>query len=480
MRRRQAAPLALAPAVLAACLAVAAASPAHAGPLAEPHLGGMVFVGPASPHPSAIFWNPAAAGLMRGLHVYFAGTGRLDVTSVDRDRISTADGEPTTQSTGSRGFDPLTTTVLSPGGFVGVSWDLNTEQATAGIAVYTPFAERLPANHPALQYHTNGGSFYATYTTVSVSFRLATRIIFGLGLSLVFSRVDLRFAEDEALQACAAPPCDAENPDAAQRYRLVTGETLVPAVSFNGGLMVKLTPRLWVGASYITAPRSVERSDIPKNGDVTVDPAPRGALGQLTGEARLTFRLPQMAHLGARYELVPEAWYLLAGARWLDMSVHRQYDLRMSGPELRDAGVEEWVLRYRGFQDVYSLDVGVENPSGRRVRVGARLRYESSAVPTELVAPEQVDGHKLEVAGGLEYKLTPGLAMTLGGSFAIQLPENVAQSGFSPSARVDCVASGYDLDRCEAAREGSALPTAAGDYTRMTFGFMLGLSYDRL
>lgn len=454
-------------------------SPAGAAPLVEPHLGGTVFVGPTSPHVTAIFWNPAAAGLMRGLHLYVSGVGRLDATTVARAPVDPADGEPTAGGAGAITYPEVSTTGLSPGGFIGLSMDLSTA-ITLGIATYTPIAERQPADREPLRYHTLGSSFYSWYSTLSVSFRPATPVLVGAGVSLVFTSIDLRFAVDEAIAGCAETPCGAEDPAAAQRYRLESGFFADgPSFAWNLGIMLKLSPRLWVGGAYISEPGTAQQ-DLQATGTALVTPAPRDAQSDASGRAEIHYRLPAMVHLGARYELVPETWYLVGGLRWILLGRLELYDLRLSGPALRAAQVPEWMLRYRGFQDVLSVDAGLEHPAGRSVRLGTRVRFETSAVPLEAVAPSQVDGPKLELAGGTELRLGGGWSVSLGASAAYMFPREVGDSAFSPREQIDCVASGHDLDRCEAAREGRAISTAAGAYDRTTFGFVLGLSYDRL
>ena len=53
----------------------------RAVPIDEPHVGGIGFSGPTTGDLAAIYWNPAALGLMHGLHVTFSGTGRLSTTT---------------------------------------------------------------------------------------------------------------------------------------------------------------------------------------------------------------------------------------------------------------------------------------------------------------------------------------------------------------------------------------------------------------
>ncbi len=466
-------------------LIMLAAARASATPLVAPQTGGLVFVGPTSAHPSAIFWNPAAAGLQRGTHFHLAAGVDLRRTTIERAPIDTRTGEPASSAAASttQTFAPVTTSPLTPGGFAGVTSDLDTDRVTLGVAVYTPFAEELAPNEDALRYHARGGSFYAPYGTLSVSFRAASTILLGAGLSAVYPRVDLRFARDVALGDCNGTTACAETDAATQRYDLTTGwQRITPdAISFNAGAMVKLSDRLWLAAAYHSPPSSTASSTtaIPSAGGVVIDPAPHEA-SPASGDARVTFHLPQMVQAGARVTLLPGRWFLHAGLRWVDLSTHRDLDLRVAGPEVRALDAPEWLVRYRGLRDLWAVDVGVEQPAGGTLRVGARLRLENGAVPESHVAPNQIDGPSATVAAGLEFRLTPTLALSLQGTVGALLPRTVDPGVFTPSGEFDCTSSGYDLDRCIPAREGRALPSAAGDYNSTTFGLLVALSYDRL
>jgi long-subunit fatty acid transport protein len=455
--------------ILVGMLAALVAGPAHATPLVEPHVGGMVFVGPTHPHVTAIFWNPAAAGLLHGDHIYVSGAGRIDVTTVDRATISTANGEPS--ASGDLSFASADATAISPGGFIGFVSDLNTDRITLGIGIYLPFTERY-GDAEALRYHAHGGSFYGLANTLSLSLRLAPRIIVGFGLTALIMQVDMRFSRDAALETCGTPPCDVESAAAEQRYRITTND-LFPAISVNVGALVKLG-EWYLGLSAITWPFVGDRTDISKSADVQVV-TETGEI--VTGSGRVTTRLPFVLHAGARLELRPGT-ELVLGARWVNMNVHRLYDLRLVGSQLRGAGIPEWLPRYRGLKNFVSLEGGIETRLSPKVRVGGRLRFETSAVERAHVTPAQVDAPKVYLMGGAELQVTPSLAVTAGYSLGLHLPQTVDDSVFSPQAQIDCVSSGYDLDTCAPSRLGSAIPTAAGDYSRTSHELVVGVSYD--
>jgi hypothetical protein len=59
-------------------------------------------------------------------------------------------------------------------------------------------------------------------------------------------------------------------------------------------------------------------------------------------------------------------------------------------------------------------------------------------------------------------------------------PTDASPSDFDPLARLSCVESDYALDECVAARQGRAIPTAAGAYSRFEHSLTLSLRYDTL
>src|SRR5213076_1214041 len=77
-----------------AALALTSAAPAGASPLDDPHLGGIGFSGPATGDLAAVYWNPAALGLLHNPQLMVAGTGSRITTTVQRAPIDPMTGLP--------------------------------------------------------------------------------------------------------------------------------------------------------------------------------------------------------------------------------------------------------------------------------------------------------------------------------------------------------------------------------------------------
>jgi long-subunit fatty acid transport protein len=481
-------------------LVASLASSVQASPLVEPHLGGVVLVGPTSAHPSSVFWNPAALAQMgfRGSHLFFSGSGRLDRTSIERSSIDPATGAPG----GSQTFDPVTTNALSPGGFFAAVSDLGSERYRFGISLYTPIWETFADGGDALAYHTREGYLRAEYLTGSLAVRATQHFFFGVGFSVVFSQAHLMWDRDRGLEACPAEPCAVEDRALAERIQVDTDEVEwqspvrsdwfflrspfkdfdsgTISLSFNAGLMFRIPkiPNLWFGGAWISFPTFSEGTVLQDGGKSEVlGLEPDGQTGyRLVGDTRVGHRLPQMVHFGVRYEIT-EVLDLVFALRWIDLSRHGGLDIRLSGMSPESKDVPEVITRWRGLQDIVSLEGGVEHVFNDRLRGGARLRLESSGVAPEDLAPHQVDAPKVDLGVGGEYALLPSLKATFGYSLALLLPQDTGTSAFDPTQAAACRDSGFDLDVCAPSRQGRAVPTAAGSYSRITHELVLGLEY---
>ena len=442
---------------------------AVAAPMLDPHVGGVVLVGPTAAHPTATFYNPAALVKLRGHHLFFQTGGRLDRTSVARDSFDPATGE----APGSQDVGEVSTNGWSPAGYVALLSDLNSERYRVGASLYAPFTERLGEGGDALAAHERGGGLGAQYLTFSAAIRGNGMISFGAGLSFVWTQFALKWRRDLGLEACASPPCTVEDPALAQDIDVDSGFEVTPtALSFNFGVLFTPWPDLQLGVTYVSFPTTLGQRALSHGGSVEAHDAD----GEIFGRSQTTFRLPQMVLGGLRFRLRDDT-DLVFGFRWIDLSTHDRIEVRLWGPEVYTAGMPEWITRYRGLVDVVSLDGGLEHVWSDKVRLGTALRFETSGVDRHRVAAHQVDGNKVELAAGAELALSPSWALTLGYAFTYMLPVDTGDSAYTPSALEACREASFDLDVCTPVREGRAVPTAEGTYDRMTHQLTLGVDY---
>jgi hypothetical protein len=191
----------------------------------------------------------------------------------------------------------------------------------------------------------------------------------------------------------------------------------------------------------------------------------------------LTYRLPDIWTGGVTFHLGP-GLEVSGTLRWIWLHLHDRIDLRFTGPTLEASGLPQHIVLYRGFRDVWDARVRVAYWWRERVRVGAALRLETSAVDATSVTPAAVDGLKLQPILLAEVKVSRHL--WLGGGYGITfMPEvTVTSSRFDPALATACTQAGNDLANaaCQAQLQGRARPSANGTYQRTVQDFGLTLT----
>src|SRR3954452_22542892 len=113
--------LSLVAASVALAVLALTAAPARALPIDDPHPGGIGFSGPTTGDLAAVYWNPAALGLMHGPQLLVASTLSLTTTTVRRASIDATSAFPATRASGSShpfSWPP------GPGAFLGIGSDV--------------------------------------------------------------------------------------------------------------------------------------------------------------------------------------------------------------------------------------------------------------------------------------------------------------------------------------------------------------------
>lgn len=473
----------------ATCLAMLCAVPAAvlASPRSDPTQGRATFTGAATPHPTSIELNPAALGLGVTDELYLAATGLFDRISIARRTIDL--------DTGALSDDGrVTANLLSPGGMLAYVWHSGASgRITLGVALHTSPAERFIENEEALRYHTLGGSHRTYAGSVASSIRLSSRVLVGVSLSLRPSFLELRFARDTALDAgrdpvrgvasdCGGAPCGVENPLAAERYVVDVSSDWIALENVVGtvGVVVELARDVYLGISYHTPPGLAIQNEL--TGTMDVERAPRDGGGIVSGGATVYLSQPASFHAELRARLTPDL-ELHVGTRLEDLSRMQAYDVRGYGSFFRGAGIPEWQRRPRGFQDALepwwfsvSTWAGIDQSwSELPLVLGGRIGFETSTVAEDRTSPLTIAPLSGTLDAGLQYRFTRDLQVTpqvvLQANYGLQYfpTVNVTDSAFDPRDRLACEDSGFDYSTpaCAAVRNGYAIPTAAGEYSRI-------------
>jgi hypothetical protein len=454
-------------------------SSAWAAPLAEPHIGGVVFAGATQGHVAAMAHNPAAASLLRGTHFFVDGQLRLDGYRIQRSRVGSGNGEPS--GTGDLTFPEVSDSRRGFGGFAGFSSDFGgNERFTLGLGVTIAASDRPPEGE-ATAYHADGGTFELPTLTASASIRATSALAFGFSFHVGLPQLDLRFRRDATLADCTAAPCPVESAAGTQTLRF-DGAGQIPTGSFTLGALFR-SSGWWFGLALTSPPFKFGESDLPFETDVTLE---QPGFPTRTGRARVRMSFPVVRVLVPLSEIragvrrvLTEDWDLVVDAR-LTMGNDEHVTIQPIGAALLDAGLPEVLKRWQPRQPALRLSGGLEqNLDPERLwRIGAQLFGETAGVATRNLSAAQIEGPKLGAAAGLELRPTTGFSFGVGYSLAWSLPRDVGESAFSPSAQIDCNASGFDLDVCAPVREGRATASASGEYDRLTHYFHANVSLD--
>ena len=450
--------------------------------------GSQPFTGPAHPHASAVYLNPAAMALAgAGQHVYLGGALKLNSIRIER-RVLAANSSTLTDGPTIRG------TTLAPHAMLAAYTSVG-DRGFFGVALHTPFWEQFLANEDDARYHVLSGHMWQSLFSIAGAYRASSRVLFGLGLSLGFSSFRLELARDTALENgtagprglmgdCNGSPCGHENPAASQRIEidvgtkslgeLFTGKNL----ALSAGVLVRPYGDWWIGLSYVSPPGVIAKLDI--GGNAEVENAPRDGGGTSRGRAEITYQMPQSVHIGVVGPVF--TGYNIVGAfRWQNYSRHENLDIRLFGREFEtQPDIPEWIPRFRGFRDLYRVQVGLEAAPGVPIRLGGRLRVETGAAASEHTTPLQMYGLSTGLAAAAAFSIGEALVVTAGYDLSWFPTIGGDDNRFDPRDKIACVDSQFAFNSCTDARIGRATPTAAGQYTRFEHSFSLSVRYDRL
>ncbi|HSZ81715.1 MAG TPA: outer membrane protein transport protein [Polyangia bacterium] len=486
-------------------LAIAlSATTAAAAPLDEPFVGGLGFNGPTSGTVAAIYWNPAALGLVRGTQILISGDGRLTTTTVRRASIDPTTGAPGGSfAPGSATANDLMQPVqwpIGPGAFLGISSDLGGDRFTIGFATYMPSIEQTrfaltPANNEPTRYQALQIDLRNLALVPALSVRFGDDLRLGIAPGFLFSTGEIMFDEDTALDAgtpgltgpCGTSSrCNAENPAAAGRYDVRSGNGLGDATfsfTLGGGLLYRLKS-FDIGLSYQSRPIGSAVPGVEVAAEQTTAYAPGGApVTCPTGSTTrcvfgdLAYHLPDIWIGGFTWHARP-GLEVTAMARWIWFHLQDRIDVRLTGPTLESSGLPEHIVLYRGFHDVWDVRGRVSYWLRERVRLGAELRVETSAVDASAVNAAAVDGLKIEPMVLAEGRLTRHIWLSAGYGITLMRDVTANPSDFDPTAATKCVDSGNNLDNkyCAARNAGQARPTAAGTYSQLVQDFGLAMT----
>lgn len=436
---------------------------AQASPRTDPTMGRSVFTGATVPHPTSIGLNPAALGIGSSPEVFVALTSTLDQYKID---LATSDAV----SGNELAVGGILAVVLRPGTRYAVSFELR-----------APPPEIFPQDHDELRYFTLGQRQRDLLASIASTIRITNRLYFGATLTHHNTFLRLRYARDTAGERGET---DFENPDATELYDVRVNSPYVSTSNLKVtlGFLVRLYKQLWLGIAYHTPPGFNIQTEL--EGGVQLTRAPRDGGNQLTGNSVVDVSYPASvdAEVSAR---LPYDLELHVGGRWEDLSRMQAYDVRMIGSQIYPSGIPEWQLRTRGMHDSFAVWGGIDQADVGQTgifapfRFGARIGVETSSVLPSRTTPLTLASASFTLDLGAEVRLGSWIAQL---SYGLQYfqPVDVRDSAFDPRFHAECLAAGndYSTRACQSVRDGYAIASGDGDYSRLLHAIRLGFRYE--
>jgi long-subunit fatty acid transport protein len=451
---------------------------ASAAPLDDPFVGGLGFNGPTAANLGAVYWNPAALGLVRGFQVMVAGTTRLTTTTASRAGMPSATARDLTQ--------PLQWPA-GPGAFIALSTDLGGDRFALGFATYEPFVEQnhfptSAAGTEPTRYHRLDADLRNLALVPALAIRFGSDFRVGVAPGFLFSTGRLGFAEQTMPGS--------ENPDTDARYDLSSGQSIGNSrfsLTLGGGVYFR-RKTVEFGFAYSSRPLGTDVGGIEIAADKTrvtdrygaslVDCPSKQLDRCVFGD--IVYQLPDVWIGGVTWHPRP-GLEIAAMARWIWFHLQDRIDIRLTGPSLQAAGLPDHIVFHRGFKDVWDTRLRVAYWIRERLRLGAALRFETSAVAAGDVNAAAVDGTKIEPMIMAELRVSRRFSLSAGYGLTYMPDVNVQTSSFDPNAAAACVdptmgASDINDRNCKLVRQGSARATAVGSYARSTQDFSLSMT----
>jgi long-chain fatty acid transport protein len=375
--------------VLRALLALpllAAAAPLHASGFALESQGGraMGFAGAyvaQSADPSAIFYNAAGIGFLKGKQLYVAGA----FATLSTDFTGSGPNPPAgTLETSSRG----------PGFLPAIYYSQQVGERTAiGVGVSRPFGVRSEWDNPdaftgryiCLECQISSWSINPT-----IAYKLADRFAVGAGLDVRLSRFQLSRRLEAEPNPFPVPT------DVAQ---LTLDGTTTAGVGFNVGLLARPNENLSLGLSYrheVTINHDAQANFVQiLTGQTAVDEAVAAAL-PASQPATVGFVYP--GSITAGVAIRRGYWTIEADLQWMLWSSFDNVTITYANaPEYNTLLPQQWSNTWRGA-------LGVEYLIGDDWEVRGGFGYDHSPAPTQTISPFIHDADRYTFAAGGSWK----------------------------------------------------------------------------
>ncbi|HYG85627.1 MAG TPA: outer membrane protein transport protein [Azospirillum sp.] len=323
---------------------------------------------------SAMFFNPAAMGLVQGNEIVGSLTGILPYSKIENARATRAQAVGGTPIVGNANPGDAGQDALLPAGY-GV-YSLNPD-VKLGLAVTAPWGliTKYPGNWVG-RYHGITSDLQTINIQPTVSYRVAPTLTVGGGLQFQRAKARLTGANDAGLFDIYN---DLEGDD--WGWGGVAGVMFEPAKGTRLGL------------SY----RSAVKHEL--SGDVSFSGAPF-TIPTTGAHAKLV--TPEIVSFGA-YQDITDRWAVMADVTWTNWSRFRELAVFLNNGTT-NITEERW-------KDSWFFSVGTSYKVTDALTLRGGVAYDKSPIPDEFRTPRIPDEDRFWVSIGAGYKVTEALQL---------------------------------------------------------------------
>ncbi len=331
--------------------------------------------------PSAIFYNAAGIGFLKGKQLYVAGT----LAGLSTDFTGSGPNPPTgTIEKSDRGLGILPAFYYSQQ--VG-------ENTVVGLGVTRPFAVHSKWDNPDTftgRYICLDCKIASWSINPTVAYKLADRLAVGAG-------IDVRLSTFNLTRRLVAEPSPFPVPtDVAE---LTLDASTKVGVGFDVGLLASPSENLSIGISYrhkVSLDHEAQANFVQiLTGDQTVDDAVKAALPP-SQPSTVSFTYPGSVAVGVA--LRRKYWTAEVDFQWMLWSSFDQVAIAFANsPTFNTTLPENWSSTWRGA-------AGLEYLIGDTWEIRGGYGYDHSPAPTETISPFIHDADRHTFAGGGSWK----------------------------------------------------------------------------
>lgn len=346
---------------------------------------------------SAMFFNPAALGLVKGNELIQSGTyiaPYSDASSVRATRASRLGGSTISGTTDP---DDAGQNAVVGSTYGAISID---DRLKLGLAVTVPWG--LVTDYEddwAGRYHARNSRLMTINVQPTLSYQMSPELILGVGGQIQYAKARLTSAVDfgSILAVATANPALAGRADGGADLE---GDDI--GYGAVAGLIYTPAPGTRLGLSY----RSPVKHEL--RGDVDFQNVPT-ALRSVYADGKISAKVvtPEVFGIGAYHELNAQ-WAVMADVQWTNWSRFQELRIDYDNPLTRDTVTDE------KWDAAWFVSLGAAYKWNDKLTLRAGIAYDQSPVSDAYRTPRIADEDRYWVSVGAGYQITESISVDVG------------------------------------------------------------------